>query len=71
MVIVGFAAGDIPQIPANYLLVRNIEASGLQWSDYRDREPERVARVQAEIFSLHLAGKIAPHVSRVLPLAKF
>jgi len=69
MVIIGFAAGEIPSIKANYLLVKNIEVSGLQWSDYRDRTPEWVARVQQEIFALYVAGKIDPYVSRTFPLA--
>ena len=69
MVIIGFAAGEIPTIKANYLLVKNIEVSGLQWSDYRDRTPEWVARVQHEIFALYVAGKIDPYVSRTFPLA--
>jgi hypothetical protein len=34
--------------------------SGLQWSDYRDRTLEWVARVQQELFDLHVAGKIDP-----------
>lgn len=71
MVIIGFAAGEIPTIKANYLLVKNIEVSGLQWSDYRDREPAWVTRVQAEIFALHVAGKIDPFVSRTFPLEHF
>jgi len=71
MVVVGFAAGEIPTIRANYLLVKNIEVSGLQWSDYRDRMPDRVARVQEEILTLHLAAKIDPYVSRRFPLERF
>jgi NADPH2:quinone reductase len=71
MVIIGFAAGEIPTIKANYLLVKNIEVSGLQWSDYRDREAAWVKRVQDEIFALHVAGKIDPFVSRTFPLEKF
>jgi NADPH2:quinone reductase len=71
MVIVGFAAGTIPTIRANYLLVKNIEVSGLQWSDYRDRAPAEVARVQAELFALALAGKLDPIVRRTYPLADF
>ncbi len=71
MVIIGFASGEIPTIKANYLLVKNIEVSGLQWSDYRDRAPEWVARVQSEIFALHVAGKIDPYVSRTFPLEGF
>ncbi len=71
MVIIGFAAGEIPTIKANYLLVKNIEVSGLQWSDYRDRTPDWVRRVQSEIFDLAVAGKLAPVISRRFPLEGF
>jgi NADPH2:quinone reductase len=72
LVVVGFAAGDIPTFRANYLLVKNITVSGLQWSDYRDRDPEGVAQVQAEIFALRHEGRLPPvPISRVLPLDQF
>lgn len=71
MVIVGFAAGTIPVIKAGYLLVKNITVCGLQWSDYRDRTPDWVARVQAEIFDLYTRGKLKPHISQTYPLADF
>jgi NADPH2:quinone reductase len=71
MVIIGFASGDVPTIKANYLLVKNIEVSGLQWSDYRDRTPDWVRRVQEEIFSLHVAGKLDPVISREFALENF
>lgn len=71
MVVVGFAAGAIPTIRANYLLVKNIEVSGLQWSDYRDRAPAEVARVQAQLFALAVAGRLDPIVSGTYPLALF
>lgn len=71
MVVVGFAAGDIPAIRANYLLVKNIAVAGLQWSDYREREPEKVAAAQRTIFSLWQQGKLDPHVSQTLPLERF
>jgi NADPH2:quinone reductase len=71
MVIIGFASGEIPSIPANYLLLKNIEVTGLQWSDYRDRTPEWVVKVQQELFDLHVAGKIDPYVSRTFPLEEF
>ena len=70
MVVVGFAAGRIPVIKANYLLVKNIEVSGLQWSDYRDRTPERMIDAQAEIFRLYADGKLTPHVMDRIPLAR-
>jgi len=71
MVIIGFASGDIPVIESNYLLVKNISVSGLQWSDYRERTPDWVARVQAEIFSLWCDGKLAPLISETKPISDF
>lgn len=71
LVIVGFAAGEIPVIQTNYLLLKNIEVSGLQWSDFRDRTPEWVAKVQQELFDLHVAGKIDPFINHTFPLDEF
>src|SRR5215472_6241193 len=43
LVVIGFAAGQIPTVKANYLLLKNIEVSGLQVSDYRKRRPAQMA----------------------------
>lgn len=71
LVVVGFAAGAIPQIGANYLLVKNISISGLQWTDYRARQLDRVRDAQAHIFRLWQEGKLAPRIAARLPLARF
>ncbi|ARP92985.1 NADPH:quinone oxidoreductase family protein [Bordetella genomosp. 13] len=68
LVVIGFAAGDIPTLKVNYLLLKNIAVSGLQWSDYRDRQPERVAEVQRHLMRLHEEGRIRPRLAAVLPL---
>src|SRR5918997_573277 len=52
LVVIGFAAGRIPTIKANYLLLKNIEVSGLQVSDYRKRRPGQMAECLAEVFAL-------------------
>ncbi|SAL03113.1 alcohol dehydrogenase [Caballeronia arationis] len=67
-VVIGFASGEIPQIKANYLLVKNIEVSGLQWSDYRDRMPQKVKEVQRKLNELHVAGQIRARVALKVPL---
>jgi len=71
LILIGFASGDVPLLRANYLLVKNISVSGLQWSDYRERDPAWVARVQAEIFDMHGNGLLEPLVSRILPLERY
>ena len=68
LVVIGFAAGAIPSIKTNYLLLKNIEISGLQISDYRKRRPEQVAACFAEIFSLYDRGKLKPAPATIFPL---
>jgi NADPH2:quinone reductase len=71
LVVVGFAAGTIPSVRANYLLVKNIEVSGLQISDYRKRMPDLMERCFRDIFDLYGAGKLRPPAHRVYGLADF
>jgi NADPH2:quinone reductase len=71
LVVIGFAAGRIPTIKANYLLLKNIEVSGMQVSNYRDRAPDEVTRCFAEVFALYQAGKVTAPPTEVLPLADF
>jgi NADPH2:quinone reductase len=71
IVVVGFTSGKFPSIKANYLLIKNISAIGLHWSDYREREPERVARVHATLNALLVAGKIKPPVMATYPFERF
>jgi len=71
VVVVGFAAGRIPTIKANYLMVKNIEVSGMQVSDYRKKMPELAAQCFAEIFSFYEAGMVKPASYTALPLEQF
>ena len=71
MVVVGFSAGSIPLVRTSYLLVKNISVLGLQWSDYRDREPEWVRRAQTKIFDLFERGALDPEVMGRFPLGEF
>ena len=71
LVVIGFAAGRIPSVAANYLLVKNIEVSGLQVSDYRRRQPERMAACFNDIFSGMLTGALRPLPTTIVPFADF
>jgi NADPH2:quinone reductase len=68
LVVIGFAAGRIPEVRANYLLLKNISVSGLQWSDYRDRTPDWMRQAQDELFALWRAGRLKPRIADALPL---
>jgi NADPH2:quinone reductase len=71
MVVIGFAGGQISTVKANYLLVKNIEVSGLQVSDYKKKAPDDVDRCFAELFALYEAGELAPFVMASYPLERF
>lgn len=71
LVVVGFAAGEIPTVKANYLLVKNIEVSGLQVSDYRKRMPRRMRECFEEVFQLFEKGLVHAPPTAVRPLAEF
>ena len=70
MVIIGFAAGKIPTIRANYLLVRNIDVCGLQIGDYRKRAPHKTAACFEELFALYEQGLIKPLPTTTMPIEK-
>ncbi len=68
LVVIGFAAGRIPTVKVNYLMVKNIEVSGLQVSDYRKRRPDQVAECYAELFGFYEQGKLRPTKATLYPL---
>jgi NADPH2:quinone reductase len=68
LVLIGFASGTVPQIPANILLVKNLTVLGLYWGSYRRHRPDLLADAFAELFAWHKAGKLKPHISHSLDL---
>jgi len=76
---VGFAGGDIPNIPANLLLVKNLTVCGLNlgyyygWSpqDMRYEFEPRMRATLQQLFDWFVEGKIKPQVAATYPLAEF
>lgn len=71
LVTIGFAAGRIPTVKVNYLLVKNIEVSGLQVSDYRKLRPDQVKACFTEVFEFYRAGLVRPAPAIERPLEQF
>ncbi len=67
MLAIGFAGGEVPQVPANQLLVRNLQVIGLWWGGYLAFAPEVLTRSLAELLDWHAAGRLTPLVSETLP----
>ena len=71
LIVIGFASGRIPSLKMNYVLVKNIEVSGMQISDYRKRRPADMQACFAEIYALHAAGKLKPLPIKAYPVEQF
>lgn len=69
LLIVGFAGGRIPAIPANRLLLKSASAIGVLWGERRNREPELAKTVFADLFAMYERGEIRPVICREYPLA--
>ncbi len=67
---IGFASGDVPQIPANHLLVKNLTVMGLYWGGYLAFKPEVIKSSMGILFDWYGEGKLKPHVSNVVPLER-
>jgi len=70
LLVVGFANGPIPQIPANLLLLKGASAVGVFWGEFAKREPTANALMLQSLYGWLVQGKLRPHVSRVVGLAE-
>jgi NADPH2:quinone reductase len=68
LVTVGYASGRVPELKAGHLLVKNIAVSGMQWTDYRERQPWKVARAHTALVALWQRGLLRANVMRTYAL---
>jgi len=76
---VGFAGGEIPQIPANILLVKNLTVCGLNMGLYFGWTPNDmryeyeclVRETMDKLFGWYSSGQIKPAVAQTYPLVDF
>lgn len=70
IVVIGFASGTVPRIPANHLLVKNISVIGLYWGGFLKFRPEVLTNSLSTLLSWYADGGLRPHVSHTFPLEK-
>ncbi|NYT63167.1 NADPH:quinone oxidoreductase family protein [Alcaligenaceae bacterium] len=78
VLIVGFASGEIPKIPANILLVKNIEAIGFNFgfyvgwglTDEREYYKQRLRIMMETIFAHIAAGELQSISSKPYPMVR-
>jgi NADPH2:quinone reductase len=70
LLVVGFAAGDIPKIPLNLTLLKGCAIVGVFWGEFTRREPARFAEAMQRLDRWYAEGKLKPHVSETFPLER-
>ncbi len=70
LLVIGFAAGDIPKIPLNLPLLMERSVIGVYWGDWARRNPADFAVSVRELGAWFAQGKLRPHVSATFPLAR-
>jgi NADPH2:quinone reductase len=68
LLVVGFAAGDIPRLPLNLPLLKGASVVGVFWGDFARREPKEFAASMQQLGRWYAEGRLKPHVSQTLPL---
>ena len=63
-VVLGFAAGAIPRIPLNLVLLKGMTIVGLDIFSFARNDPESAARDNSELHELFATGQIHPVVSQ-------
>ena len=66
--VIGFAAGEIPKIPLNLLLLKGCDMRGVFWGEAAIRDPEGHKANMAQILAWVSEGKLKPHIHGVYPL---
>ncbi len=68
--VIGFANGEIPRIPANLALLKGAAIVGVFWGDYVRREPAHIAKDLQTLFTWLGEGRLRPRVAATYPLAR-
>ena len=70
LLVVGFAAGDIPKIPLNLTLLKGCAIVGVFGGEFTRREPQRFLAAMDKLGRWFAEGRLRPHVSATFPLER-
>jgi NADPH2:quinone reductase len=68
--VIGFASGEIPRVPANLTLLKGCSLIGVFWGRYVKTEPAAWASDLETLFRWLREGRLRPHVAERYPLAR-
>lgn len=68
--VIGFASGQVPEFPANHLLVKNIALHGFYWGGHLRLAPELLSFSLQTLLVWYTEGALRPHIGAMLPLSR-
>jgi NADPH2:quinone reductase len=68
--VIGFAAGDMPKLPLNLVLLRSYDVLGVYWGAWTQRDPQGHRANMTKILEWCVQGKLSSHVHAVYPLSE-
>ncbi|MBV1699289.1 MAG: NADPH:quinone oxidoreductase family protein [Hyphomicrobiales bacterium] len=68
--VIGFAAGEIPKIPLNLVLLKSCDIRGVLWGAWVYRDPKGQRAQMTDIVRWCAEGKLSAHVHATYPLAE-
>jgi NADPH2:quinone reductase len=68
MLVIGFASGRIPSVPANRILLKGISIVGVHWGQYVQQHPEFLSHTHEVLTAMYLGGQIQPVVGKIFRL---
>ncbi len=68
--VIGFAAGDIPRIPLNLVLLKSCSIVGVFWGAFAQRDPERYEQLLTQLRTWFRDGTLKTHVFAKYPLER-
>jgi NADPH:quinone reductase len=67
--VVGFAAGEIPRMPLNLVLLKSCDVRGVAWGAWTDRDPDGHRANAERLLAWEMQGKLSTHIHAIYPLA--
>jgi len=71
LLVIGFAGGEIPKVPANLILLKSCQVVGVFYGAWSAREPAAAAENFQEIIGFFERGQIRPVIGREYPLTEY
>ncbi|GJD43712.1 2-haloacrylate reductase [Methylobacterium cerastii] len=69
--VVGFAAGEIPRLPLNIMLLKELDVMGVHWGVFTEREPEVHRENQRQMLAWVAEGRLTARVHGAYPLEDY